>query len=137
MPLIKTQHFFLFNVLTMEPLIMENRNRLHWREPTIYGVLGAQSFSRDKNHIWAVSFIAATSARQLEGPGTNCAGLPLAAYLCFLQQVVIGKIHHKQIKPFESMSVSQRERKAISVNQGGSRTAALAEGALVAGSESG
>ena len=41
--------------------------------------------AEQQNHIWAVPFIAATGARQLEGPGSNCAGLPLVAYLCFLQ----------------------------------------------------
>lgn len=76
----------------MEPLIMENRNRLHWREPTIYGVLGASRSSRDENHIWAVA-IAATSARQLKGLA-NCeachCGIPVP--------LTVGghrKIHHK------------------------------------------
>lgn len=103
-------------------------------------LLGPQCFcSSTKATYGAVYFIAATSARQLECLGTGCAGMPLVAYLCFLQQVTIGKIHHKQIYPFESISVLQRERKSVSVHQKGSKNSRPCPGkkglALVVGSQ--
>lgn len=71
------------SLLTRGPLIIGSKRTALEASNGVTGFLAFQQ--QHEGHMWAVYLIAATSAHQLECPGTRCAGLPLVAYLCFLQ----------------------------------------------------